>query len=589
MFFLAREQRGEAAYNEKAYPVLRSRAWPVESFNAQNILCWLALCFVLLVVLYPLAVILIDSFQEQKAPGTTVYSLKAWRAAFADPGITTAVWNTITLTVARQAIAFPIAILLAWVLARTDIPGARWLEFLFWIAYFLPTLPVAMGWILLLDPDYGLLNRLARMLPFISQSPFNIYSFWGIVWTHLATNTIAIKVMLLTPVFRNMDSVLEDASRASGAGGVNTLCRIVVPIMKPAVLVVLIMSVIQSLQAFELEQVLGFPIRFYVFSTRIYSLLHDDPPMFATATALSTIILALMLPLIVLQRRLTANRDYAVVSGKFRTQKIALHRWKWPAFLIVSGIGLTVTVLPFSILTAGTFMKVFGFFGSAGTWTMNHWKVVIEDSVFAASLKNTLLLAASAAMTSVILFTLLGYVIVRTRFVARSLLDLTTWLPSMLPGIILGLGYLSLLLGVGILQPLYGTMAAMLIAVVINRMTLGVQIIKSNLMQIGDELTEASAVAGGSQWHTLRYVVVPLVMPTMMLVGAVSFIAAARDVSTVVLLSASTTRPLSLLQLDLLAQGNYEAAAVVGVIVVLLTTGVALLARLGGLRVGIQG
>jgi ABC-type Fe3+ transport system permease subunit len=120
-------------------------------------------------------------------------------------------------------------------------------------------------------------------------------------------------------------------------------------------------------------------------------------------------------------------------------------------------------------------------------------------------------------------------------------------------------------------------------------MTLGVQIIKSNLMQIGDELTEASAVAGGSQWHTLRYVVVPLVMPTMMLVGAVSFIAAARDVSTVVLLSASTTRPLSLLQLDLLAQGNYEAAAVVGVIVVLLTTGVALLARLGGLRVGIQG
>jgi iron(III) transport system permease protein len=561
----------------------------VELFTVPNILCWIALLFVLLVVLYPLFAILIDSFQEQGSARTTVYSLKAWRSALSDPAITTAVWNTITLTVARQAIAFPIAILLAWVLARTDIPGARWLEFLFWIAYFLPTVPVAMGWILLLDPDYGLLNRLVMMLPFISQGPFNIYSFWGIVWTHLATNTIAIKVMLLTPVFRNMDSVLEEASRVSGAGALKTLCRIVVPIMKPAILVVLIMSVIQSLQAFELELILGFPIRFYVFSTRIYSLLHDDPPMFASATALSTIILVLMFPLVVLQRRLSAKREYAVVSGKFHAQKVQLRRWKWPVFLAVCCIGLTVTVLPFSVVTAGTFMKAFGFFGSGETWTLDHWKAVIEDSIFATSLKNTLVLASSTALASVILFTLLGYIIVRTRFVARGLLDLTSWLPSMLPGIILGLGYLSLLLGIGVLQPLYGTMAAMLVAVVVNRMTLGVQIIKSNFMQIGNELAEASAVSGGSQWHTLRYVLVPLVMPTMLLAGAVSFIAAARDVSTVVLLSASSTRPLSLLQLDLLAQGNYEAAAVVGVIVVLLTTGVALLARLGGLKVGIQG
>ena len=589
MVFLGRQQRGEVICDEKGVRFFRWRILPVELFALQNMISWIALFFVLVVVLYPLIVILLDSFQEGGPARVTGYSLKAWRVALSDPGMTAAVWNTVTLTVARQAIAFPIAILLAWVLARTDMPGARWLEFLFWIAYFLPTLPVAMGWVLLLDPDYGLLNRLATKLPFVKQGPFNIYSFWGIVWTHLATNTIAIKVMLLTPVFRNMDAVLEDASRVSGAGGIKTLCRIVVPVMKPAVLVVLIMSIIQSLQTFELELVLGFPIRFYVFSTRIFSLLHDDPPMFASATALSTIILALMLPLVVLQRRLTTNRDYAVVSGRFRAQKAQLHGWKWPVFFAVSFIALTVTVLPFSVVTAGTFMKVFGFFDSERPWTLFHWKTVIGDSIFTASLKNTLLLAASAAMASVILFTLLGYIIVRTRFVARGLLDLTSWLPSMLPGIILGLGYLSLLLGVEVLQPLYGTMAAMLVALVINRMTLGVQILKSNFMQISNELEEASAVSGGSQWHTLRYVLLPLATPTMLLVGAVSFIAAARDVSTVVLLSTTGTRPLSLLQLDLLAQGNYEGAAVVGVIVVLLTTGVALVARLGGLRVGIRG
>ena len=93
------------------------------------------------------------------------------------------------------------------------------------------------------------------------------------------------------------------------------------------------MSIIQSLQTFELKQVLAFPIRFYVFSTRIYSLLHDDPPMLASATALSTIILVLVFPLVVLQRRLTGKREYAVVGGKFRAQKDQLHRWKWPVFL----------------------------------------------------------------------------------------------------------------------------------------------------------------------------------------------------------------------------------------------------------------
>ena len=80
----------------------------------------------------------------------------------------------------------------------------------------------------------------------------------------------------------------------------------------------------------------------------------------------------------------------------------------------------------------------------------------------------------------------------------------------------------------------------------------------------------------------------PLLTPVLLLVGAVSFISAARNVSTVALLATSGTRPLSLLQLDFMVEGRYEAAAVVGVIVVVLTTGIALLARIFGLRLGVR-
>ena len=85
-----------------------------------------------------------------------------------------------------------------------------------------------------------------------------------------------------------------------------------------------------------------------------------------------------------------------------------------------------------------------------------------------------------------------------------------------------------------------------------------------------------------------RHVIMPLLMPVLLLVGAVSFISAARNVSTVALLATSGTRPLSLLQLDFMVEGRYEAAAVVGVIVVLMTTGIAFFVRILGQRVGLR-
>jgi iron(III) transport system permease protein len=143
-------------------------------------------------------------------------------------------------------------------------------------------------------------------------------------------------------------------------------------------------------------------------------------------------------------------------------------------------------------------------------------------------------------------------------------------------------------LGTPFLRPLYGSMFLLIIATVISSMTLGVQVIKGALMQLAVELEEAAKVAGGSSWNSFRDIVLPIITPSLLLVGTLSFIAAARNVSTVALISTSRTRPLSLLQLDFLVESRYESAAVVGIIVVALTAGVALVARLLGLRAGIE-
>jgi iron(III) transport system permease protein len=108
------------------------------------------------------------------------------------------------------------------------------------------------------------------------------------------------------------------------------------------------------------------------------------------------------------------------------------------------------------------------------------------------------------------------------------------------------------------------------------------------MVQFGFELEEAARVGGGSWWDVYRHVLLPLLMPVLLLVASVSFISAARNVSTVALLATSGTRPLSLLQLDFMVEGRYEAAAVVGVIVVLMTTGIALVVRIFSRRVGLR-
>jgi iron(III) transport system permease protein len=556
--------------------------------SLQSLIHWVLLGVIMLMVFYPAAVIVMSSFEPLEPGRVSKFSLDAWRTAFSDPVMTSAIWNTVKVTLARQAIALPIAILLAWIIARTDIPAASSLEFLFWLGYFLPPLPVTMGWILLLDPQHGLINQWLAGLPFIKEAPFNIYSFWGIVWAHLTTSTIAVEVMLFTPAFRNMDSTLEEASLVSGAGVLRTLGRIVVPIMTPVVGVVLLLAVVHSLQAFELELILGFPFRFYVFSTQIHWLLNQQPPQFSSATALSSIILFIMVPLIILQRRALVRRDYATVGGRYQGQRHRLGKWRWPSFFGLLTVALLITLVPLSFLTVASFMARFGYFNVPEPWTSVHWERVFDDSVFLDSLRNTLVLAGTTAILSVMLFTLVAYVVIRTRFVARAALDFASWLPSTLPGIILGLGLLSLFLGNPLLRRFYGSMSLLVLATLISSMTLGVQMIKSSLIQLGLELEEAAIVSGGTAWRSFRDIVLPIITPTLLLVGTLSFIAAARNVSTVALIATSHTRPLSLLQLDFLVDSRYESAAVIGIIVVVLTAGVALISRLLGLRTGIE-
>jgi iron(III) transport system permease protein len=539
-------------------------------------------------VLYPLALIILNSFNTATIAEPPVYGLKAWREAFSEYGIWRSLWNSIKIGIVLQVIALPLGIFISWLLARTNILFPNALEFGFWVSFFLPGLATTFGWMLMLDPSTGLINSWLRQLPLVSGLNFDIYTFWGIIWVHLVGNGISTKVMLMTPAFRRMDASMEEASRMSGASALTTLFRITAPAMTPVIIVVLLLSIIRIFSSFEIELLLGVPWSFYVYSTKIVDLARQEPPLVNQAAALGSVILLFLVAFIPLQRRLITRRQFTTVTGHFKPKIIDLGIWRYPATAFVALVVFILDVVPLLSVLGGSFMTRFGFFDLPKTWTFDYWNMALNDGRILQGLQNTLIVAVSAGLVGALVFSLIGYVLVRTKLPGRSVLDSICWLPSAIPGVLSGLGLLWMFLGTPLFRPFYGTIVLLVIAQVLGGITLSTQILKANFVQLGKELEESSRMSGAGFWRTYFRIVFPLMAQTMVLVGVIKFMFAAQHNSAIILLATSETRTLSLLALDQVAAGYREVASITIILVTLLTLGVAIVARSFGLKVGIR-
>jgi len=227
-------------------------------------------------------------------------------------------------------------------------------------------------------------------------------------------------------------------------------------------------------------------------------------------------------------------------------------------------------------------MNLFGHFEIERVWSLRHWGTVLGDAGFVKALKNTLTLGTTTMAISIVVFGLIAYVIARTDYALRWAFDLVTWLPFMIPGIVLSLGYMFFSLHSSLTRFFYGTKLFLVLILALTVMTFSVQMLKSSLLQLGADLEEAGRVNGGSFWFTLRHILVPLMLPTAAVVAVMIFGSVSRQVGSIVLLTTADTEPLSVLQLGYLMAEDYSAASVVGSILVGLGVLLALLVKKSG-------
>ena len=227
-----------------------------------------------------------------------------WQDTFTYPVNRSAIGYSFLLAL-RAPLAAVIGFLIAWLLIRARLPGSRFIEFAMWITFFVPILPMTLSWILLLSPRYGFINYLLGPL----APPFNVYSIGGILWVHVTASSVPVMVLLLGPAIRQLDASYEEIGRVCGSRPFQVFRRITFPILMPAILTAALAGFIKSLEAFEVEQLLGRPADIFVYSTRIYDLIAWEPPRFKSAMALSTFVL--LIP----DRRSDGGHDHGLWHG----------------------------------------------------------------------------------------------------------------------------------------------------------------------------------------------------------------------------------------------------------------------------------
>ena len=541
-------------------------------------------------LIWPVILLLINSFNAASdwfvEPRT--WGIKHWVNAFQRPGLLRSLGNSLLIWSMTVTISFPVGVTIAWLLARTKIPFSHTLEFLFWVSYMVPALPTTIAWITLLDPDIGMINVALKNLFGLDQGPFNIFSVPGIVWANLMGHGISIKVMLMTPAFRNMDASLEEAARVGGAGNLRTIFKVTLPLMISPMIMVFALQLLRVFQSFETEYLLGVPFGFYVYSTKIFALIRNQVPNYGEATVLASLTLLMIALIIPLQRWILERRRYTTITGTFRPGLIDLGKWNYVLFGVIATLLVLLTVGPLAILVLGSFMQRIGYFILG--FTLEHWRFVLTDPVFVKALRTTLILATTAAICSPLLFSVIAYILVRTRLPGRGALDLMIWSAGAIPGILAGLGLLWVFIGTPVLNFLFGTIWALLIVVMLQGKTTGVNIMKGVLVQVGADMEEAARVSGAGWLRTYFRIWLPLLTPTLMLLAVMNFVSAAGATSSIILLASRDTMTLSLMALELssTAVSNREAASIISIFIIAFTMTGALLIQYFGRRLGVR-
>ncbi len=542
---------------------------------------WSLILIVGFLTLCPVLMLLLGSFSE----GLTafgVFTTSKYVAAYTDPALFDVTYNTVVFVLGSSVLSTLLALVLAYLNTRTDIPFKPVFTVLSIVPMMIPHLLFSVSWALLLNPSNGLLNVFLKDVFALQEAPFNIYSLWGMVMVEGLLN-MPIAYLIIAPAMAQFDVALEESSRVFGAGVWRTLMRITLPVLRPAILAAFILGIVRSLASYAVPRVLGMPGEVDVLATYLYEMISTGfAPDYGKAAALGMSVLVASISLIVVYRALTSEGGkFVTISGRgFRPAVIELKRARIPIFIGVGVLCLLMIVLPVAVLLY-TSLVPYSMVPSARAFSLmswKHWIEVFQDPVSLLALKNSLFLAVAGATLGVLLSVFVAYVIVKIRTRASGLLESLSFLSFSFPGIVIGIGFMWFF----VQTPLYATLTALLLAYIAAYLPYGIRPLASAFVQVHAHLEESSLVCGASPLTTMRRIIVPLLIPGVVsawILMATMFI---RELTVSVVLSRPGTEVLAVQILSFADDGLWGKLSALGIVMILISTALVLLAMYAG-------
>src|SRR5690606_27452922 len=332
--------------------------------------------------------------------------------AYTDPYLWDVTFNTAAFVLGASLLSTLLALFLAYLNTRTDIPAKPLFTVLSIVPMMIPHLLFSASWALLLNPSNGLLNQVLQGLFGLESAPFDIYSLWGMILVEGLLN-MPIAYLIIAPAMAAFDPSLEEAARVSGSSWTRTLLRVHLPVPRPAILAAVVLGIVRSLASYAVPRVLGTPGRVDVLATYLYDMISTGfAPDYGQAAAVGMSVLSASIALIVLYRALTAEGEkYVTVSARgFRPGMIALGPPRRLLCLLM--VVLPVLVLLYTSLVPYVMPPSQQAFASMD---LRHWSAVFHEPGALLALRNSLFLAVVGATLGVALSLGVAYVVVKTR------------------------------------------------------------------------------------------------------------------------------------------------------------------------------
>lgn len=535
-----------------------------------------------LLIVLPVALVVLSAFTSTTPrPGNIDFSSLTFDnfAAVFGSGARQAALNSLLVGIGSSVLALVIGGFLAFVTARTNVRGARFLYFVGLVPMFLPSYVGALAWSLLGGPNAGLLNVLARDLKL--PDVVNIYNIGGLIFV-LALYYAPYAFLLTHSAFSLMNPDLEEAARTHGAKPFTVLRRVTIPLATPAVLGAAILIFVLTVENFPVAQITSGG-RLDTLPTYIFRLMNSAPARGNEAAAVAITLVVIVLAVTALQRRVVARRSFITVAGKgMKLGKFDLGRFRTPALVLGLGYFVLSTVLPLLALLFVAMHKSPYVNSITAAFTKGRMsleaisKAVTSDVVMRATV-NSVIVAVAAAVVGTVLAFIVSYVVNRTTLPGREGLGYLSMLPLAVPAIVLGLGLLWTWLMLPV--PVYGTLLVMIIAFVAAQMPQGYQGASSSILQIHRDLEDSAVMHGANRPQAVWRVTAPLLRVPLTSTFLLLLMLSMRELTVPLFLFTTDTRLLSIVIFDDFENGVMQRSAATSLVYCVVIFALAYLAR----------